>query len=103
MSGLLPLRETDEQFHTNTILFKLADALGYSSEEEPTFDREGRETIRTIVADPDTVLEHALSAIAALKEVRKYANDRMHYGRMNRSVHSGRIGADLLRIVDHIQ
>lgn len=59
MTGLKPLAKTPERLHGNTILFKLAEALGY--EKTPRFEE--KFVTNVIHAEPDRVLDEALEII----------------------------------------
>lgn len=60
-----PLSAVPPQFQGNYILYRLAEALGYTS-------REGNvETGRIIDADPDRVLDEALDAIWRYTELNR--------------------------------
>lgn len=69
MTGLKPLAETPEEFWSNTILFTLANALGYESTRVPVADAPGG--MRMIDADPDEVLQRAVEAIWRLQTLEK--------------------------------
>jgi len=43
--------------------------------------------------------ERAEAAESKLEAVRKYAEDRSHYGKQKRTVHSSRIASDLFQIL----
>lgn len=92
--ALKALSETPEEFWGNTILFKLAVALGY-----PWVETHGDP--RTITAEPDEVLEEALEAIQQVRAVRRYAQDRAGY-RLG-TVSSVRIASDLNKIVGGVE
>lgn len=69
MSGLGPLADAPQESWGNAILFQLADALGYPSEEKE--NPEGGDAVRVITAEPDNILGRALETIAKYRELDK--------------------------------